>query len=163
MEQLANKVAADHPGITSGAPATALLTQLQARLQSYESLAQSLVECRTAYSQSNLQGIEEAIEIQLAHCHEIDRMEAGLRSLMEGDLRTSRGTPGLLSDEEARRAHDLLRRTNVLKHAIAALNRVYACIVQKSAHNNAILRNLYANALVYADPRTSGRPGVWEK
>ncbi len=148
MDQLVYTVGGQ-AGIPGRAGAADLLRLLEARLLGYESLAQSLLDCRQAYAQADLNGIAQFTETQSAHCHEIHRMEENIQMAQEGA-----GTRPL-KDSEARRASEVQRRTKALRETVAGLNRTNACIVQKAAHNNAVLRNLYANVLVYANPRTT--------
>ena len=152
MEQLVYTVAAGSHGGSAALSGRGYLCLLETRLQSFEALAQSLVACRPAFIHSNLDAIMQSVEIQSSHCNEILRAEQGLERYANT---ASSPHPNFLSPAEAERANELLRRTAALKIEIQQLNRTYAGMVRKAAHNNAVLRNLYATALVYADPRTT--------
>jgi hypothetical protein len=90
------------------------------------------------------------VEQQSSHCNEIRRIEEKLAVHLATD---STQPPNFLSPDEAEKARDLLRRTTDQKNAVKQINRVYGGVVRQASHNNAVLRNLYATALVYADPR----------
>lgn len=151
MEQLVYTVAAGHSGhaVVSSA---GYLRLLQTRLTTFEALAESLISCRVAFIQSNIDAIMQAVEIQSSHCNEIMRVEEGLAHYAD---RASGPHPKFLSPAETEQSQELLRRTVEIKHAIQQLNCTYAGLVRKAAHNNAVLRNMYATAIVYADPRPS--------
>lgn len=123
---------------------------LETRLSGLEALAQSLVGCRAAFIESNVDSIMQWVEQQSSHCNEIRRAEQALVNHAAADPHK---LPEFLSPDEAERAKELLRRTVDLKSRVQQLNRTYAGMVRKASHNNALLRNLYATALVYADPR----------
>src|SRR5205807_7552451 len=126
------------------------LRLLQTRLTTFVALAESLISCRAAFIRSNLDAIMQAVEIQSSHCNEIMRVEEGLAHYAD-----PASHPKFLSPAETERSQELLRRHVEIKHTIQQLNRTYAGLVRKAAHNNAVLRNMYATALVYADPRPS--------
>lgn len=149
MEQLFYTVAASHGG-TAGLSGAGYLHLLEARLAGFANLAESLSACRSAFIHSNLDAIMQAVEMQSSHCNEIVRAEQGLAHYVNS---VSNPHQGFLSPIEMQRANELLRHTTALQQKIQQLNRTYAGLVRKAAHNNAVLRNLYATALVYADPR----------
>jgi hypothetical protein len=151
MEQLFYTVAASHGG-PAGLSGAGYLHLLETRLAGLAALAESLTACRPAFAHSKLDAIMQSVEMQSAHCNEVARAEQGLAHYVSPD---STHLPDFLSPVEAQRANELLRRTAALKQKIQQLNRTYAGLVRKAAHNNAVLRNLYATALVYADPRVN--------
>src|SRR5690242_21636798 len=107
MEQLVYSVAAgaihgSHAALSS----TGYLHLLEARLQSFEALAESLTACRAAFIHSNLDAIMQSVEIQSAHCNEIVRAEQGLSNYANP---ASSPHPKFLSPAEAERANELLR------------------------------------------------------
>lgn len=149
MEQLVYTVPARDGGIAA-LSSTGYLRLLETRLAKFAALAESLTTCKTAFIQSNVDAIMRCVEIQSTHCNEIMRTEQALAPY----AKPARGVEDIfLSPAEAERANELLRRTAGLKHDIQQLNRTYANLVRKAAHNNAVLRNLYATAIVYVDPR----------
>ena len=153
MEQLVYSVAARTGVISSHADATDLVRLLQSRLLGYQALADSLIACRKTYITSDLDGIMQSVEIQSVHCAEIARAEESIRAHAEAAAARGEGLLARLTAPEAERATNALRCTAELRNAILELNRTHAGIIRKLAHNNAVLRHLYANALVYADPR----------
>jgi hypothetical protein len=150
MEQLFYTVAS-HGG-PAGLSSAGYLHLMETRLAGFAALAESLTGCGPAFIHSNLDAIMQSVEIQSSHCNEIVRAEQGLAHYVNP---ASSPHPGFLSAVEVQRANELLRRTAALKQEIQQLNRTYAGLVRKAAHNNAVLRNLYATALVYADPRAN--------
>jgi len=155
MEQVAYTIAANHRGPAAPLSSEDFVRLLETRLHGYEALAQSLIGCRPAFVLSDLDAIMTWVELQSSHCNEIQRAE---QKLGQYGLVASGPLPGFISPADVERASELLRRTTQLKHAIQQLNRIYAGLVRKAAHNNAVLRNLYATALVYADPRLGPGP-----
>ena len=153
MEQLVYTVTPSHSAHTA-LSSDGYLRLLQARLTSFEALAECLLTCRSAFAKSDVEAIMQAVEIQSSHCNEITRVEERLAPYTGPN---SHPHPQFLSPAEAERAQELLRRAVEIKHAVQQLNRAYAGLVRKAAHNNAVLRNLYATAFVYADPRASER------
>ncbi|HZU32963.1 MAG TPA: hypothetical protein VFB79_17745 [Candidatus Angelobacter sp.] len=143
MEQLVYTVTRD--GGAAALSSTGYLRLLETRLAKFAELAESLTSCRTVFIQSNVDALMRCIEVQAAHCNEILRIEQALEPYAK--------LTDFLSPAEQERAAELLRRAAGLKRDIQQLNRIYASLVRKAAHNNAVLRNLYATALVYADPR----------
>jgi hypothetical protein len=135
---------------------TEMLRLLEIRLKSYLALAESLVACLQPHIRLDIDGIMQAVEVQSTLCGEIANAEDRLRSLAASQH-------GLLSIAEKARIVELERLTVQATKTVSLLNRSYASLVRKAAHNNAVLRNLYANALVYADPRAEiaqGRPSL---
>jgi hypothetical protein len=150
MEQIAYTVAARYGGSAACFSSADFVRLLESRLRAYEALAQSLIGCRGDFIQSDIDGIMQWVELQSSHCTEITRAE---EKLGHHGLSGNGALPEYLSPAEVERATELLRRTTQLQHAIQQLNRIHAGLIRKAAHNNAVLRNLYATALVYADPR----------
>jgi hypothetical protein len=124
------------------------LRLLEARLHACEALAESLMACRSAFAAGDLSSIMQWVERQSAHCIEIQRLEAQLASAC-----SNKSQMNLLSSDESLWADELSRRTAHIKRSVQQLNRTYAELIRKTAHNNGVLRNLYATALIYADPR----------
>jgi hypothetical protein len=155
MEQLVYSIAVRNGVVPSRSNATDLVRLLQSRLLSYQGLAESLVACRKVFINSDLDGIMQSIEVQSAHCAEIARADERIRVHTQTAAACGQGLLDQLAAPEAERVSDVLRRTAELRNAILELSRTHAGIIRKLAHNNAVLRNLYANALVYADPRLS--------
>jgi hypothetical protein len=149
MEQIVYSVAA-HRGTNLSLNGAKYLQLLEARLSSYDALAQSLLGWRTAFIQSDLDSMMQWVEHQSSHCNEISRIEDTLASHLTAD---SSQLPDFLSPAEAEKTRDVLRRTAEIKNAVQQVNRIYDGMVHQASHNNAVLRNLYATALVYADPR----------
>ncbi len=153
MEQLAYSVAARNGVIPNHFEATDLVRLLQNRLLGYQALAESLIACRKAFITSDLDGIMQSVEIQSAHCAEIARAEQSILAYAQTAVASGEDLLARLAAPEAERASDVLRRTVELRNVILELNRTHGGIIRKLAHSNAVLRNIYANALVYADPR----------
>lgn len=153
MEQIVYTVAANHSGHAGSFNSTEYLRLIQARLTSFEALAQSLIGCRKAFIECDLDSIMKWVEQQSSHCNEIIRTEQVLASHVPASMQLTE----FLSPSEVERAKELQRRTTDLKNAVQQLNRIYAGLVRKASQNNAVLRNLYATALVYADPRLGPR------
>jgi hypothetical protein len=153
MEQIVYTVAA-HRGSTASFSGVEYLRLVAARCAAFEALEQSLLACRSAFVLSDLNSILQWVEVQSSHCNEIRRLEQSLASHAGPD---SSQLPNFLSPSEAERATELLHRTAELKKKVRQLNCTYAGLVRKASHNNAVLRNLYATALVYADPRIGPR------
>jgi hypothetical protein len=149
MEQIVYSVAA-HRGPNPSFNSTKYMHLLEVRLAGYDALAQSLLGCRSAFIHSDLDSMMQWVEQQSSHCNEIRRIEETLANHVGADITQP---PDFLSPTEAGRAKDLLQRTTELKNAVQQINRVYDGMVRQASHNNAVLRNLYATALVYADPR----------
>jgi hypothetical protein len=149
MEQLVYTVTAKGGG-TAALSSMAYMRLLETRLAEFAALAESLTTCKTAFIQSNVDAIMRCVEIQSTHCNEILRAQQALAPYAKPICDAENI---LLSPAETERANELLRRTAELKREIQQLNRTYANLVRKAAHNNAVLRNLYASAFVYADPR----------
>jgi hypothetical protein len=149
MEQIVYSVPAHHGphALFSGAE---YLRLLAARLSGFDALAQSLLGSRSAFIQSDLDSMMQWVGQQSSHCNEIKRVEEALASLVAP---VSSQMSNFLSAAEAERAKDLLLRTAEIKNTVRQINRVYEGVVRKESHHNAVLRNLYATALVYADPR----------
>jgi hypothetical protein len=155
MEQLVYSVAARNGVISSHSDAADLMRLLQDRLASYQALAENLIACRKAYISGDLDEIIRSVEVQSAHCFDIGRIEEGIRAQTQAATASGRRPLEHLTAADAERASDALLRTAELRVGILELNRTHAGIVRKLAHNNAVLQNLYSNALVYADPRLS--------
>jgi hypothetical protein len=153
MEQIVNNGAAHHSGHPVSFNSVEYLRLIQARLGGFEALAQSLLGCHKAFIQCDLESILQWVEQQSSHCNEIARAEQALASHIPASMQL----PEFLSPSEVECAKELLRRTSEIKNAVHQLNRTYAGIVRKAGKNNAVLRNLYATALVYADPRLGPR------
>ncbi len=153
MEQLVYSVAVHNGVVPIHSDATDLVCLLQSRLLSYQALAENLVACRKAYINSDLDGIVQSVEIQSARCAEIVRVEESIRAHAHTAAACGEGPLDQLAAPEAERASDVLRRTAALRNVVQELTRTHAGIIRELAHNNAVLRNLYANALVYSDPR----------
>ncbi|SRR6266700_1615251 len=155
MEQLVYSVAARNGVIAVHSDAADLMRLLQSRLVNYQALAESLIACRQAYIASDLDEIMRSVEVQSSYCLEIERAEENIRASAQTATACGRGPLEYLTATEAERASDMLLRTAELRVGIQELNRTHAGIIRKLAHNNALLQNLYSNALVYADPRLS--------
>jgi methyl-accepting chemotaxis protein len=155
MEQLVYSIAARNGVISTHSDAADLMRLLQTRLANYQALAESLIASRQAYINSDLDEIMRSVEVQSSHCLEIARAEEHIRAHAQTATACGREPLEHLTATEAEQASDILLRTAELKVGILELNRTHAGIIRKLAHNNAVLQNLYSNALVYADPRLS--------
>lgn len=153
MEQIVYTVAVHH-GSTASFNGVEYLRLAEERCIAFEALAQSLLSCRSAFVLSDINAILQWVEVQSSHCNEIRRLEHSLAGHFGPD---SSQPPNFLSPSEAERATELLHRTAELKKKVQQLNCTYARLVRKASHNNAVLRNMYATALVYADPRVGPR------
>jgi hypothetical protein len=149
MEQIVYTVAANRGGHAGSFNSAEYLRLIQARLSGFEALAQSLIGCRKAFIECDLDSILKCVEQQSSHCNEIIRTEQVLASHASESTQITE----FLSPSEVERAKELQRRTTEIKNAVQQLNCIYAGLVRKASQNNAVLRNLYATALVYADPR----------
>ncbi len=155
MEHLVYSVAVHSGVVPIHSDATDLVCLLQSRLLGYQALVENLVACRKAYINSDLDGIVQSVEIQSARCAEIARAEESIHAHEQTAATCGEGLLDQLAAPEAERASEVLRRTAELRNAVLELTLTHAGIIRELAHNNAVLRNLYANALVYADPRLS--------
>lgn len=152
MDQLVYSVTAHRGNTAFGGEQ--YLRLMASRCLAYEALEQSLAGCRSAYILSDVNAIMQWVELQSSHCNEILRLETSLASHLQTDISK---IPAFLSPVEAERANELLQRTAEVKGKVRQLNSIYAGLVRKASHNNAVLQNLYATALVYADPRIGPR------
>jgi hypothetical protein len=153
MEQTVYNVAAHHSGHVVSFNSAEYLRLIQARLAGFEALAQSLLDCHKAFIRCDLDSILQWVDQQSSHCSEITRAEQALASHVPASLQL----PEFLSPSEVERAKELLGRTTEIKGVVQQLNRTYAGLIRKASKSNAVLRNLYAMALVYADPRLGAR------
>ena len=153
MEQIVYTVAA-HRGCTASYNGVEYLRLAEARCVALEALAQSLIGCRSAFVLSDVNAILQWVEVQSSHCNEIRRLDESLTIHFGPD---SSRLSEILSPAEVERATELLHHTTELKKKVQQLNSTYARLVRKASHNNAVLRNMYATALVYADPRVGPR------
>jgi hypothetical protein len=149
MEQIVYTVAAHAGSKAAPLSSTEYLRLLEERLAWFEVLADSLVQCRAAFINSNFESIMQWVEKQALHCNEIKRVEQVLARYQSAERLRS-----LLSSSEMEKAHALLQRTVKVKNTVQQLNRVYDGLIRKASQNNTVLRNLYANAFVYTDPRS---------
>src|ERR1700685_27667 len=97
MEQIVYSVAAHH-SINLSLNSAKYLQLLEARLSGYDALAQSLLGCRTAFIQSDLDSLMQWVEQQSSHCNEIRRIEDMLASHLATDASQ---LPNFLSPSEA--------------------------------------------------------------
>lgn len=149
MEQIVYTVAAQTGNKSVTFSSTEYLCLLEERLAGFEALADSLVQCRAAFISSSFESIMQWVEKQSLHCKEIKRAEQALARYQSSNEKLG----SLLSASEMEKAHELLRPTVEIKNAVQQLNRIYDGLIRKASQNNAVLRNLYATAFVYADPR----------
>jgi hypothetical protein len=148
MEQIVYTVAAHAGNKAAQLSSTEYLRLLGERLASFEALADSLVQCRAAFISSSFEAIMHWVEKQSLHCSEIKRAEEVLARYQSAEKLRS-----LLSPSDTEKANELLHRTVEIKSTVQHLNRIYDGLIRKAGQNNAVLRNLYATAFVYADPR----------
>jgi hypothetical protein len=153
MEQALYTAARSKGARIAPANGTELLRLLVLRLKDYQALAESLANCHLAYAGCDLEGIMYGVEVQSSLCQQITHLESQLRTLQTSGK-------GLGDDAPQSRIEELQRLTVEVKKQVSILNRTHASLVRKAAHNNAVLRHLYANALVYADPRTDSADGL---
>ena len=153
MEQALYTVARGKGGPIAPATGTEFLRLLELRLQEYQALAESLIHCHLPYVRCDLDGIMQGVEVQSLLCQQIAHVEARLRTLQPFCKSFGADAPQV-------RIEELQRLTLEAKEKVSFLNRSHASLIRKAAHNNAVLRHLYANALVYADPRTDQPSGL---
>ncbi len=157
MEQVLYKIANRNGEASVPGRGTEMLRLLESRLKCCQALEESIAGCLQPHIRLDIDGMMQAVEVQSTLCGEIAHTEDRLRRLLTSANRVP------LTDSEKARIAELERLTAGAKNAVSSLNRTYASLVRKAAHNNAVLRHLYANALVYADPRVEiaqGRPSL---
>jgi hypothetical protein len=162
MEHFAQNPAAHSGGESGTTNGTALVRLLEERLDACRKLEESLKSCRVHYIQSDLDRVLQSIQIQSYCCERIAAAEAALNA--HGERFSSLNIPGTPGQEpgESQRARRILEETATLRASISRLSRTHARIIARLAYTNGILNNLYANALVYGDPRMgAGQPRRW--
>ena len=148
MEQIVYTVAVHAGNKAAPLSSAEYLRLLEERFAGFEELAHSLLACRAAFISHSFESIMQWVEKQSLHCNEIKRAEQALARYQSAEkLR------GFLLPSEMEKANELLRRTVEIKSKVQQLNRVYDGLIRKANQNNAVLKNLYATAFVYADPR----------
>ncbi len=146
-------------GTTNGAARVCLLEE---RLDACRKLEESLRSCRADYIRCDLDRVLQSIQIQSRCCERIAAAEAALSGLDKKHLFPE--TPGTSGPEpvEAQRARRVLEETAVVRTSVSRLARTHAHMIARLAYTNAILKNLYANATVYGDPRAAAeQPRRW--
>lgn len=147
------------PGTTNGSAQVCLLEE---RLDACRKLEESLLSCRAHYINCDLDRVLQSIQIQSGCCERIAGAEAAMRGLDKKYL--SPEIPGAPGQEpaEAQRVRRILEETAVVRNSVSRLARANARMIARFAYTNSILKNLYANALVYGDPRTAAeQPRRW--
>jgi hypothetical protein len=162
MEHFVRNPAANGGGEAGPKNGAALVCLLEERLDACGKLEESLRNCRVDYIHCDLDRVLQSIQIQSYCCERIAAAEAAIRGRDKKYLFPE--TPGTSGPEmvESQRARRILEETAVMRASISRLSRTHAHMIARLAYTNAILKNLYANALVYDDPRTvAGQPRRW--
>jgi hypothetical protein len=136
-----------------------LLRVLESRRQSYQALSDSLAECRAAFIANNIDGIMTGVEVQSALCEDIRRYQDSIQAFCRQHAPAQSNLADVLSEAELMQAQDIMRQSMVVIARVSQQNKVYADMVRKAAHHNALLRNLYQNGIVYSDPRLNESSG----
>jgi hypothetical protein len=158
MEKLLYSAAARR-GAHASLSGADLLRVLESRRQSFQALSNSLAECRVAFIANNIDGIMTGVETQSALCEDIQRYQVSIQTFCQQHAPAKRNLADVLSEAELTQAQEIMRQSMVVIAQVFQQNKVYADMVRKAAHNNAVLRNLYQTGVVYSDPRLNESSG----
>jgi hypothetical protein len=158
MEKMVYSAAAQS-GARASLSGADLLRLLESRRQRYVALSASLAQCRSAFIVNDIDGIMTGVVVQSTLCEDIQRHEAAIHAFCRQHDPEKTSLSEVLTSAELAQAKDIMRQSMAVIAQVFQQNKVYADMVRKAAHNNAVLRNLYQNRIVYSDPRLNESPG----
>jgi len=162
MEHFVQNPPAHSGGETGTTNGPAPVCLLEERLDACRTLEESLRNCRADYIRCDLDRVLQSIQIQSRCCERIAAAEAAMRGLDKKYLSPETpDTPGP-ELEEGQRARRIAEETALVRTSVSRLARTHARMIARLAYTNSILKKLYANALVYGDPRAAAEhPRRW--